>query len=311
MTDGLWRPTMSDMTSPELTSPDAREASDRAVWAADAAARSAGVVIREISTVTALEDVVRLYETIWRRGGHPPMTLELLRALAKAGNYVAGAFDGDLLLGACVAFFSAPAEGAMHSHIAGVSPAARGRNVGFAIKLHQRAWAMQRGVSTIAWTFDPLVSRNAWFNITKLGALPVEYLPNFYGGMQDVINGTDDSDRLLVRWELAGPAATAASAGLPRTGGAPAEQPAAVVALGTSDLGAPVLGPLDGAVSLVAVPADIEALRVDDPALAKEWRAAVRESLGALMAGGGVITAFDRAGWYVVRRGVVQSRADW
>ena len=54
------------------------------------------------------------------------MTIELLRAFSKAGNYVAGAFDGGRLVGACVGFFHAPAEDALHSHIAGVSPSATG-----------------------------------------------------------------------------------------------------------------------------------------------------------------------------------------
>ena len=61
------------------------------------------------------------------------------------------------------------------------------------------------GVSEIAWTFDPLVSRNAYFNLIKLGADAVEYLPNFYGPMLDTINGDDDSDRLLIKWRLLDP----------------------------------------------------------------------------------------------------------
>src|SRR3712207_7442617 len=65
----------------------------------------------------------------------------------------------------------------------------------FRSKLHQRAWAIARGVHEVAWTFDPLVARNAWFNLTKLGARATEYLPNFYGPMDDGINGADESDR--------------------------------------------------------------------------------------------------------------------
>ena len=64
----------------------------------------------------------------------------------------------------------------------------------------------------------------------------------------------------------------------------------------------PVAGRLDGRVSLVAVPRDIEGLRTADPALAQRWRVAVRESLGTLVADGARITGFDREGWYVVRR---------
>ncbi len=231
------------------------------------------------------------------------MTIELLRAFSKAGNYVAGAFDGDELVGACVGFFGAPADEALHSHIAGVSAGARGRSVGFALKLHQRAWALLRGVSAVTWTFDPLVRRNAYFNLAKLGAPPEEYLANFYGGMHDAINGDDDSDRLLVHWRLDAPTVVAACVGTTVPVDAEAERTSgAAVALGISALGAPELGTLDGPALLVAAPADIEILRVRDPGCAKDWRIALREVLGTLIADGARVAGFDRAGWYVLHR---------
>lgn len=299
------------MTSPEnlssmrpvtkLTSVDADL--DQAVQAADAAALAAGVSVRELTDLADLTEVVRLYATIWGRAENPPMSLELLRAFTKAGNYVGGAFDGDRLVGACVGFFHAPTEDALHSHIAGVAPDLAGRHVGFALKLHQRAWAMLRGVGEIAWTFDPLVSRNAYFNLVKLAARPVEYLPNFYGAMLDTINGDDDSDRLLVRWRLRDPEVVAACAGRPRGSRYDEEAAAgAVVALGTGADGGPEPGPLDGRVLLVAVPENIAALRAADPDLARRWRAAVRDALTALVADGARVTGYDRAGWYIVRR---------
>ncbi len=278
---------------------------DAAVRAADAAARAAGVRVREISELAGLEAVYQLYDGIWRPDPkNPPVTTELLRALTKAGNYVSGAFDRDSgeLVGACVGFFGAPA-GEMHSHIAGVSGAALGRSVGYALKLHQRAWALRHSVSAIEWTFDPLVRRNAYFNLVKLGARPAEYLPNFYGGMHDSINAGDDSDRLLARWDLNAPPVVAACTGQLSARDAGAELAAgAVVALSCSADDEPVPGTMDGATLLVAVPSDIESLRLADPGRGRRWRTAVRESLGTLMAGGARVTGFDRAGWYVVAR---------
>ena len=276
---------------------------DQAVRAADAAALAAGVSVREVTELAELTEVAQLFATIWGRTENPPVSLELLRAFTKAGNYVAGAFDGDRLVGACVGFFHAPDEDALHSHIAGVAPGLTGRHVGFALKVHQRAWAMLRGVSEIAWTFDPLVSRNAYFNLVKLAAVPAEYLPNFYGSMLDTINGDDDSDRLLVRWPLRDPAVVAACAGN-SSSALVADELArgAVVTLGIDDAGHPVPGAADGPVALVAVPRDIEALRVNDPALAQRWRLAVREALSGLVADGTRTAGFDRAGWYVLRR---------
>ncbi|QIG42947.1 GNAT family N-acetyltransferase [Nocardioides anomalus] len=274
---------------------------DRAVQAADAAARAAGVTVRDLADLADLEGVVALFAGIWGRAENPPVTLELLRAFTKAGNYVGGAFEDGRLVGACVGFFHAPGEDALHSHIAGV--AASGRSVGFALKLHQRSWAMLRGVGEIAWTFDPLVSRNAYFNLVKLGATAAEYLPNFYGPMADALNGDDDSDRLLVRWRLGDPRVALACAGESVGPSAPDElATGAAVALGVGGDGGPAPGRLDGSGTfLVGVPPDIGRLRATDPATAQRWRLAVREALTALVGRGGRIDGFDRAGWYVVR----------
>lgn len=82
---------------------------DAAVNAADLAARTAGVQVREVTEIGELEAVNRLYGTIWRPDpSSPPVPLDFLRALAKAGNYVTGAFDGPRLVGACVGFSAHP-----------------------------------------------------------------------------------------------------------------------------------------------------------------------------------------------------------
>ncbi|CAN5407646.1 hypothetical protein BH09ACT12_BH09ACT12_21460 [soil metagenome] len=272
---------------------------DLAAQAADAAAAASGVTVREVADLEELGAVVELLSEIWGRAENPPVTIELLRALTKAGNYVGGAFVDDRLVGASVGFFHAPSEEALHSHIAGVSASTTSRSVGFAIKLHQRSWTLLRGVSEIVWTFDPLVRRNAHFNLVKLAAVPVEYLPNFYGAMADRINAADDSDRLLVRWPLRDPAVGAAYSGEEAR---PAPDPGAAVALGVGPDGLPVPGRLDAATSLVQVPADIESLRHTDPAAAHLWRVAVRDVLSTLVRDGSQIIGLDHSGGYVVRR---------
>ena len=275
-----------------------------------AAATAAGVEVRELHDPAELRLVQRLFEEIWRPApdNPPPVTAELLRALAHAGNYVAGAWAGERLAGACMGFLSAPggAHGsgrALHSHIAGVAPATQRRGVGFALKLHQRAWALARGLPLAVWTFDPLVARNAWFNLTKLGADADEYLPDFYGPMTDAINAGDASDRLLVAWRLDDPKVAAACAGSPTEPDPQALRAAgAEVALDQDADGLPVAGKADAPVLLVRVPRDVEGLRASDPAAASRWRHAVREVLGGLLAEGAAVTGFARPGCYVVRK---------
>jgi predicted GNAT superfamily acetyltransferase len=247
----------------------------------------------ELTELTDLAAVARLFDTIWTPDPAAGLaTADLLRALTKAGNYVAGAYEGDELVGAAMAFFGPPRERILHSHIAGALTTLRG--VGYALKLHQRQWALDRGVTTIEWTYDPLVSRNAYFNLAKLGAVPVEYLPNFYGAMNDGINTGDDTDRLLVHWDLTAPVGAA----VPSLAGA-------VVALDRSPSGHPLITeePV-GATLLIATPPDIEGLRTADPAAASEWRVAVRSVLAPLLEAGARVTGFDRSGWYVVNRAV-------
>ncbi|MBB2986686.1 GNAT family N-acetyltransferase [Terracoccus luteus] len=270
--------------------------------AAERAARAAGVEVRPVDDLDELREMVALFSTIW---GTPPLTTELLRAFSKAGDFVGGAFDEGRLVGGCVGFFGPPAHHAMHSHIAGVAASARRRHVGFALKALQREWALARDVTTVEWTFDPLVARNAHVNVVKLAADPVQYLPDFYGPMGDAINGGDATDRLLVRWDLLSPDAERACAGIPRRVDlARLVADGAGVALGVGSRGEPVAadGPTDSPVTLVAVPRDVEALRATEPALAREWRAAVRQALGRLLDDGGRVVGFDASVGYVVRR---------
>jgi predicted GNAT superfamily acetyltransferase len=279
---------------------------DAAIQAAEAAARSSGVHIRELAEVDDLQRLCALVDEIWHpEPTNPPVTAELLRALAHAGNYVAGAYAGDQLVGTCVGFFASPAAHAMHSHLAGVSPRLIGKHVGFALKLHQRAWALARDVSTITWTFDPLVCRNAYFNVVKLGAMPAEYLPDFYGVMDDLINAGDDSDRLLVHWALTADSVARASQGAGSGADASRLRAAgAAVALDIDADGLPAIRDTDprAATVLVRVPLDIETVRRRHETVARRWRHAVRQVLGGLMSDGAMVAGFDRSGWYAVHR---------
>lgn len=284
------------------------ERGTEAEHAARRAADAARVSIRELADIADLEAAVELFAKIWQPApGAQPISAELMKALSKAGNYITGAYDvtdGELI-GACVAFFGPPARKSLHSHIAGVSKAGLGRGAGFALKTHQRAWALHRHTTEIAWTFDPLVRRNAYFNLVKLAARPAEYLPDFYGGMHDAINLGADTDRVLVSWDLLAAPVAAACAGTVSPADAAAEiRAGASVALAVTEDGYPALspgGPAEAATVLVAVPADIEGLRASDPGAAAAWRSAVRDALGELMAAGGQVTGFDRTGWYVIR----------
>lgn len=279
----------------------------RAAACFDASAAADGIRLRVDAVHTAREAsaLLAVLNQVWSAGGRPAHVIDLstLVALAHSGNYVAQARLDGQLVGGGVGFFGSPAA-PFHSHIVGVLPSATGKGVGLAIKLHQRAWSLDLGVQRMTWTFDPLIARNAAFNIRKLGARPETYLQDFYGEMTDGINSGQFSDRLLIGWELA--------CSLPVVEDAPAAIPRTVVALDAAD-GAPgrfAPPPSDhhGDV-LVGIPRDIEAIRAHDGGLAGDWRLAVREAFGRLLEEGWLVRDF-RAGHYVFSRGSAASGGD-
>src|SRR4051794_6465451 len=122
-----------------------------------------------------------------------------------AGGYAVLAEEGDRVVAASLGFLGREAGGAplLHSHITGALSEATNRGIGFAVKQHQRAWCLERGIETITWTFDPLVRRNAHFNLGKLGARATEYHADFYGPMGAAVTGGDETDRIVAGWDRA------------------------------------------------------------------------------------------------------------
>ena len=236
-----------------------------------------GIEIRTLHAAADMAELDELFQQIW---GSPKqlVTIEILMAIAHAGGYVAAAYetrhDEERMLGASVALLARHLERpALHSHITGLLPGARRSGLGRAMKLHQQAWAAEHGLEWIVWTFDPLVRRNAWFNLAVLGAEVHDYLPGFYGSMSDAINAGDDSDRLLVAWDVSiDPDAS------PRDG---------------ADGG-------DGERVLVATPDDVVRLRRTNPAAAARWRAEVRDALAPALERGDRIVGFTPEGEYVL-----------
>jgi len=214
----------------------------------------------EIHHLHSLGEMHRLLAVADRVWGISPGGLvgaDFLIALEHAGGYVAGAIDtsnGDMVAGSFGMLSRHDGDWCLHSHITGVVPELQGTGLGRRMKFHQRDWARSSGLAAITWTFDPLVRRNAWFNLRVLGAVGVEYLPNFYGPLNDDINGSDDSDRLLVRWSTSPAAAERTSLG--------ASEPGHVA---------------------VEVPDDIVVLRRDDPEEARRWRRSLRDELSPLL----------------------------
>ncbi len=253
------------------------------------------VEVRELDDVRDLAEAARLLARIWGSEPQDVMPVNLMKALAHSHNYVAGAWEGGQMVGASVGWVWGPERpGALHSHITGVDPTAQRGGVGLALKTHQAAWARRHDLRTVTWTFDPMVRSNGQFNLMKLGARAVSYHPDFYGEMRDGINAGELSDRCMVEWEVA--------AERPAPSGRP---PSPTVLLSEGADGQPELSDFPGGMTgalLCQVPADAMALRRARPEAARQWRLAVRQTMGEAMAAGYAATGMTPDGYYVLER---------
>ncbi|MEO6998211.1 MAG: hypothetical protein ABI112_09015 [Terracoccus sp.] len=276
--------------------PFVRQARD----AADRAASFSNVEVGNEDATNRLRDVAALLTHVW--GSLPsgaPLPPDVLRAITHAGCNVTVAHDRDgRLLGTAVAIVS-PDGVSAYSLITAVAPDVSDRGIGFALKLHQRAWALERGFTMMNWTFDPLVSRNARFNLTKLGAHCDEYLPDFYGPMADQINA-GASDRLAAVWPLTDQRSVACSEGQPPPVLLPDFSPDDVAATGPD--GQPFVVDVAGA-RWCRVPVDIVVLRRRNPDEASQWRTRVGEVLVEAFSSGFRATGVTRSGWYRLTNG--------
>jgi predicted GNAT superfamily acetyltransferase len=233
--------------------------------------------------LTTVADADRINDVIDRTWGGQRLDREVVRALAASGNVSWGAIEGDRLVGFVLGWAGVGDGGLhVHSHMLASVPDSRHRGVGEALKLAQRAQALEQDIDVVRWTFDPLLARNAWLNVGKLGAVIDGFERDFYGAMQDVLNEGERSDRAFIVWRLR-------------------HEPGARVVAGDPDA---LLRDADGEpvgtdVTIVspvsiAIPREYPELRGSDPARADRWREAIAEAFERCLSAGFVGLAFDR-----------------
>ncbi len=179
-----------------------------------------GVEIRSCQTLEEFQACVALEKRIWQCEDIEVVPAAMFAVIAKTGGQVFGAFQGGRIIGFTLANPGFRKEGLgtrifLQSHMTAVLPEYENRGVGRRLKLFQREEALSRGIALVEWTFDPLELRNAYFNLTRLGAVIRRYLPNFYGITSSPLHSGIPTDRLVAEWWLESERARAAVAGQP------------------------------------------------------------------------------------------------
>jgi len=164
---------------------------------------SRGIVVRKCAGIEEFQRCVALQREIWGEQDIEVEPATLFVVASETGGQVLGAFDQDRLVGYTLALVGF-ADGTvfLHSHMTGVCGDCRDRGVGRQLKLFQREEALGRGIRLIVWTFDPLETKNAHFNLNRLGAIARKYLPNLYGRTTSPLHLGLPTDRLWVEWQL-------------------------------------------------------------------------------------------------------------
>jgi predicted GNAT superfamily acetyltransferase len=250
----------------------------------DLAIRKAGRANVTLAPLTTVEDADLLNQVVEATWGGQHLDREVVRALAISGNTSWGAFDADRLIGFVLGWAGVDEGGLhVHSHMLAAIPDRRHAGVGEALKLAQRAQALEQGIDLVRWTFDPLVARNAWLNLGKLGVVIDRFARSFYGDMQDAINQGERSDRVTVAWHLR------------RDPGAYRVTVPPVDLVRSVDDRPELADAAPAGAALIEVPAEYHDLRRADPVLGSVWRDAIATAVERCLDAGMVGAAFDRA----------------
>ncbi|HWP44057.1 MAG TPA: hypothetical protein VNO14_12515 [Blastocatellia bacterium] len=228
------------------------------------------ITIRECQTVEDFYQCIELERSVWRDDDINIMPIRLYMISKACNAPTIGAFDSSGRLVGFVHTSLALIDNNVvyHSHMAAVVEDLRHRDIGYRIKLAQRERALEANIPLIIWTFDPLQSRNAHFNINKLGAIIRRYEINYYGeGVSTVFDSNVPSDRVFAEWWVSSPLVEAALAG---------NRPA-----------------LD-AEATVVIPADIGAVRERSLEEHRQWRMKVRDEFRNILQTGLIVRGFER-----------------
>ena len=256
------------------------------------------VAIRAVETIEDYRKCEELQTTVWGPDDIVGIPLLSLVTAQDNGGIVLGAFaPGGALVGFVYSFPGLAPTGRLKqcSVILAVHPGYQNRNVGLRLKLAQREAALAQGIDLITWTFDPLVSPNAYLNLAKLGGESSTYLTNLYGLGQG-LNAGLETDRLLVEWWLFETAQRHAD-----LDELPASSPTVVNVLEFHPRsGVPINRQYDltredewlG----IRIPRDIGAVKEADVELARVWRAQTREMFTTYLERGYRVRGFAHDG---------------
>jgi predicted GNAT superfamily acetyltransferase len=254
-----------------------------------------------LDTIEEMLAIEELQEKVWPGQVIDIIPSHLLMAAVHGGGILISAVDHNIEFPKPIGFvFSFP--GFYHtpdgprlkqcSHQLGVLPEYQNMGVGFKLKRAQWQLVRNQGIDRITWTFDPLLSRNAHLNITKLGTVCNTYHVNFYGDMHDSLNVGLPSDRFEVDWWVNSNRVVKRLHSNPRPYMKLDDfiKSDAIIVQALTPL--PLISPSHNPFVLIEIPDNITILKQNDLKCALDWRLYTRSVFIDLFARGYLITDF-------------------
>lgn len=250
------------------------------------------ITLRKLESNADMRLIQQLERDVWDMS---PVPTHQTFTASKNGGILVGAFDGEALVGYCYGFAGfKDGKTYLCSHMMGILPAYQSMGIGKRLKLEQRSIAKQMGYDLITWTFDPLESRNAHLNTSKLFGISRTYIEDCYGEMDDGLNRGLPTDRLQIEWWIT--SGRVEGSWTPEV--AEYRKP---FDISRSPSGFPVLQlpendlPQDAEGYEVPVPQDFQTIKKQEPGLALDWRMKIRSVFQYLFEAGFAVTGVRKA----------------
>ena len=235
-------------------------------------------VIRECTTIEDFDTCISLQREAF---GLPDIEISPRRHLIvsrQAGGWTLGAFVAERMVGFVhhLAAVRPDNEVFGYSHMMAVAKDYQNKGIGARLKWAQRERTLAEGRDFIKWTWDPMQSRNAHFNLNRLGVVVEAFADNFYGmdynadpTQKDQNRPGLQSDRLFASWRLNSERVRSLAAG---------EDPQITAQVARS----------------VSVPSEWSVLIKADVVTARREQARVRSEFKTAFADGLICAAFER-----------------
>ena len=256
---------------------------------------ASAIIIRDIKELSELRAVEELQKQIWGCSDLEVLPSLALIPIIEVGGVLLGAFDQSELVG-FVLGFPGIEDGRLilHSDMLAVKPQYRSHGLGYRLKLAQRDQALEKGIDTITWTFDPLQSLNAHLNFGRLGVISNRYKVNYYGQTSSFLHRTG-TDRVWVTWLLKSERVRKKLEGCVGTN-LTREIESATTVLAVADGGEPLLKNNIGEGSVtIEIPDNINEVMLEQSELAVRWREASRRAFLSVLNAGYTMVDFYRS----------------